>query len=89
MGWPLYPTVTLVRQVVSVGASRALVGLDFGQDELRLSVSDDWVGLPDDYEEHGHGFANNGTASPICLRTPSVWADGLSSSPGGRSGARA
>ena len=58
MGGPLYPTVTLVRQVVSVGASRALVGLDFGQDELRLSVSDDWVGLPDDYEEHGHGFAN-------------------------------
>ena len=47
-----------MRQVVSVGASRALVGLDFGQDELRLSVSDDWVGLPDDYEEHGHGFAN-------------------------------
>ena len=47
-----------MRQVVSVGASRALVGLDFGQDELRLSVSDDWVGLPDDYEEQGHGFAN-------------------------------
>ena len=40
------------------GASRVLVGLDFGQDELRLSVSDDGVGLPDDYEERGHGFAN-------------------------------
>ena len=39
-------------------ASRALVDLDFGQDELRLSVSDDGVGLPDDYEERGHGFAN-------------------------------
>ena len=40
------------------GASRALVELDFGQDELRPSVSDDGVGLPDNYEERGHGFAN-------------------------------
>ena len=40
------------------GASRALVELDFGRDELRLSVSDDGVGLPDDYDERGHGFAN-------------------------------
>ena len=40
------------------GASRVLVGLDFGEHELRLSVSDDGVGLPDDYEERGHGFAN-------------------------------
>ena len=40
------------------GASRVLVGLDFGEHELRLSVSDDGVGLPGDYEERGHGFAN-------------------------------
>ena len=40
------------------GPSRVLVDLDFGQDELRLSVSDDGAGLPDDYEERGHGFAN-------------------------------
>ena len=39
-------------------AGRVLIGLDFGRDELRLSVSDDGVGLPDDYEERGHGFAN-------------------------------
>ena len=39
------------------GAGRVLVVLDFGRDELRLSVSDDGVGLPDDYEERGHGFA--------------------------------
>ena len=39
-------------------ASRVLVGLHFGQDELRLSVSDDGVGLPHDFEERGHGFAN-------------------------------
>ncbi len=40
------------------GASRVLVDLDFRRDELRLSVSDDGAGLPDDYEERGHGFAN-------------------------------
>ena len=40
------------------GASRVLVELYFGRDELRLSVSDDGVGLPDDYEERGHGFEN-------------------------------
>ncbi len=40
------------------GASRVLVGLDFGRDKLRLAVSDDGVGLPDDYAERGHGFAN-------------------------------
>ena len=39
-------------------ASRVLVELDFGRDELRLSVSDDGVGLPDDYKERGHGFEN-------------------------------
>ena len=30
--------------------------LDFKADHIRLSVSDDWVGLPDDYAERGHGF---------------------------------
>ena len=40
------------------GASRVLVGLDFGEHELRMSVSDDGAGLPDDYEKRGHGFAN-------------------------------
>ena len=39
-------------------ASRVLIELDFGRDELRLSVSDDGVGLPGDYEERGHGFEN-------------------------------
>ena len=39
-------------------ASRVLVELDFGKDNLRLSVSDDGIGLPDDYAERGHGFAN-------------------------------
>ena len=26
--------------------------------ELRLSVSDDGIGLPEDYETRGHGFRN-------------------------------
>ena len=39
-------------------ASRVLVELDLVRDELSLSVSDDGAGLPDDYEERGHGLAN-------------------------------
>ena len=39
-------------------AGEVLIKLDFGEDELRLSVSDDGKGLPDDYEERGHDFAN-------------------------------
>ena len=34
------------------------ITLDFQDDGIRLSVSDDGVGLPDDYEERGHGFRN-------------------------------
>ena len=40
------------------GAGRVLVELDFGAESLRLSVSDDGRGLPEGYEERGHGFAN-------------------------------
>ena len=39
-------------------AGRVLVELDFRKDEVSLSVSDDGIGLPDDYAERGHGFAN-------------------------------
>ena len=39
-------------------ASKVLVELDFGRHEVRLSVSDDGKGLPDDYEQRGHGFSN-------------------------------
>ena len=39
-------------------ATRVQVGLDFGENGLRLSVSDDGIGLPEDYAERGHGFAN-------------------------------
>ena len=40
------------------GAGRVLVELDFGEESLRLSVSDDGTGLPEGYAERGHGFAN-------------------------------
>ena len=39
-------------------ATRVQVELDFGEDGFRLSVSDDGIGLPEDYAERGHGFAN-------------------------------
>ena len=37
-------------------ASRVEVRLEFGDDGLRLSVSDNGAGLPDDYAERGRGF---------------------------------
>ena len=39
-------------------ASRVRVRLDFEADRVRLSVSDDGIGLPDDYAERGHGFSS-------------------------------
>ena len=38
-------------------ASRVEVGLDFRADGIRLSVSDDGVGLPGDYAGRGRGFS--------------------------------
>ena len=35
---------------------RVEIGLSFKADHIRLSVSDDGVGLPDDYAERGRGF---------------------------------
>ena len=40
------------------GAGRVVIGLDCTGEELRLSVSDDGGGLPEDYEARGHGFRN-------------------------------
>ena len=54
---------------------QALVGLDFGEHELRMSLSDDGVDFPATTK-------NAATASQTCGRMPSVWADALSSSPG-------
>lgn len=39
-------------------ASKVTVSLDFERDGLRMSISDDGVGLPDGYAERGHGFRN-------------------------------
>ena len=40
------------------GASRVDLWLDFESDRLRLWVSDDGKGLPEDYARRGHGFRN-------------------------------
>ena len=44
-------------------AARVSVGLEFGEDDIRLSVADDGIGLPDDYAERGNGFANMNRAA--------------------------
>ena len=42
-------------------AGRVTIALDYGDDSLRMSVSDDGIGLPDDYADRGHGFRNMST----------------------------
>ena len=39
-------------------ASKVSIDLEYSGDGIRLSVLDDGTGLPDDYGERGHGFAN-------------------------------
>ena len=38
-------------------AGKVEVELDFGAESVRLSISDDGVGLPDDYDRRGQGFS--------------------------------
>ena len=42
-------------------ADSVTISLGFGEDALRLAVSDDGTGLPEDYAVRGHGFRNMGT----------------------------
>ena len=39
-------------------ASRITIELVYDDDVIRLSVSDDGIGIPDDYGDRGHGFRN-------------------------------
>ncbi len=39
-------------------AGRVTISLNFEDDGLQMSVSDDGVGLPEDYADRGHGFRN-------------------------------
>ena len=39
-------------------AGRVAIDLEYGGEGIRLSVSDDGIGLPDDYTERGYGFAS-------------------------------
>ena len=44
-------------------ANRVAIDLEFAEEDSRLSVSDDGVGLPDDYADRGNGFANMNRAA--------------------------
>ena len=44
-------------------ATRVCIGLDFSPEKISLSVSDDGVGLPEDYAERGHGYRNMSIAA--------------------------
>ena len=48
----------LTNVIRHANASRVVIGLDCAGEKLRLSVSDDGSGLPEDYETRGHGFRN-------------------------------
>ena len=48
----------LTNVIRHAGASRVVIGFDCTGEELRLSVSDDGGGLPEDYAARGHGFRN-------------------------------
>ena len=39
-------------------AGKVTIALSFEDDVLRMSISDDGIGLPDDYADRGHGFRN-------------------------------
>ncbi len=39
-------------------ANKVTISLSFEDDGLRVSVSDDGIGLPEDYADRGHGFRN-------------------------------
>ncbi|MDE0197520.1 MAG: ATP-binding protein, partial [Caldilineaceae bacterium] len=39
-------------------AESVTISLEFGEENLRMSVSDDGTGLPDDYAVRGRGFRN-------------------------------
>ena len=39
-------------------AGKVTITLDFQDDALHMSISDDGIGLPSDYAERGRGFAN-------------------------------
>ena len=58
------------------GAGSVTVLLEFGATGLRLTVSDDGTGFPEDYTRRGHGFRN---MAPM----PSVWAARWRCSPAG------
>ena len=51
-------------------ARKVTIALSFESDGLRMSVSDDGIGLPDDYADRGHGFRNMRTDAERIGRQP-------------------
>ena len=39
-------------------ATKVTMALHFEEERLRMSIADDGIGLPDNYEDRGHGFRN-------------------------------
>ena len=50
----------LTNVIRHANADEVVIGLDSDGEELRLSVSDNGMGLPGDYQASGHGFRNMG-----------------------------
>ena len=48
----------LTNVIRHASADEVVIGLDSDGEELRLSVSDNGVGLPGNYQARGHGFRN-------------------------------
>ena len=48
----------LTNVIRHAGAGSVVISLDCTGEVLRLSVSDDGAGLPEEYETRGHGFRN-------------------------------
>jgi len=44
-------------------STKVVIELHYGPEHLRMSITDDGTGLPDDYAERGHGFRNMETAA--------------------------
>ena len=57
-------------------AGRVSIDLEYGREGIRLSVSDDGTGLPEDYAERGQGFANMSRDAESAWAEDSWWKRG-------------
>lgn len=45
------------------GTDSIRIALEYGDEQVRMSITDDGVGLPEDYAQRGHGFRNMESAA--------------------------